>query len=134
MKYILFIMLFVLSGCIRPDLYYSGETDYRGAGAMGRKDFTAWACQETLLNDKTIWVECNFHNTSFVRTVDSVCVEIVYSSVVTGEEITRSRKVCSGVLTPNQVTANYAGFIKKQRELLIYKCTVGNNLCVMSVL
>lgn len=133
MKKILFVMLFVLTGCLKPDLYYSPDVDHHGAGALGQKDLTAWICQETLLNDKTIWVECNFHNRSF-KTVDSVCVEVVYYSALTKEEVIRSRKVCSGVLTPNEVSVNYAGFIKKQRELLIAKCGISNNLCVMSVL
>ena len=52
MKKILFVMLFVLTGCLKPDLYYSPDVDHHGAGALGQKDLTAWICQETLLNDK----------------------------------------------------------------------------------
>lgn len=132
MKYIILILTLFTISCAPVRYWQSQDPAFKPQVVGGTAETVAWACKEDQMNDKLIWIECEFHNRSYIKTVDSVCLEVSYTSFTTQKEVAKSRKVCSGVLTPNEKTFNYAAFIKKQRELLISVCGLDNSSCYMS--
>lgn len=96
--------------------------------ARGTDGITSWACNVEELNDALVWVKCDFHNGKPVT--ESACIKVGFYDNATGKPVVESRRFCSGVLTPNDNSTQYAAFIKENRRTL-RRCGELLDLCVM---
>jgi len=130
MKY--FLLALLLIGCAKPE-YTPGPNDQPAPHpliiAEGTSGPVDWACQVEDLNDKLVWVECNFKNAVHFP-VGSVCVNVNFYDEEAKKLVVGSRNVCSGPLLTLGTSTNYAAFTKEKRQAL-QQC--GDNLqsCVM---
>ena len=96
--------------------------------ARGTDGKVSWKCQVEEMNDKLVWVPCEFHNEK--TSLNSSCITVTFYDQLTMKPVVESRKICSGPLAPNDFKMNYAAFIKDKRATL-QRCGELLDLCVM---
>jgi len=97
--------------------------------ARGTNGLVDYSCQVEELNDKLVWVPCEFHNKTPNITISS-CIEVTFYDRQTMRPVAESRRLCSGPMAPNENKTNYAAFIKEKRQAL-QRCGELLDLCVM---
>jgi hypothetical protein len=118
MKYLLLVLL-TLAGCV-PEYNIVPVSKTEVHSSTGIAHQLTWRCQEEDINDKLVWVECDFKN--YAPYINNVCINVSYISRQTITEVAGSRQMCTGPLWSNAETANYAAFVKEQREALNKAC------------
>lgn len=128
MKSFLFALL--LAGCASTTVQPAApkEDPVPTIIARGTDGLVEWKCQLEELNDKLVWIPCEFHNVN--PAITSSCIKITFYSEADMKPVVESRKICSGLLSPNEIKMNYAAFIKDKRATL-QSCGELLNLCVM---
>jgi hypothetical protein len=125
------LALLVLAGCASTPVQpvTPKEDPVPTIIARGTDGLVDWSCQVEELNDKLVWVPCEFHNKTTNITVSS-CIEVVFYDRQTMRPVVESRRFCSGPTAPNENKTNYAAFIKEKRQAL-QRCGELLDLCVM---
>jgi hypothetical protein len=129
MKYLALAALLVV-GCAstQPQPVAPKEDPIPTIIARGTDGLVDWSCTVEELNDKLVWIPCEFHNRN--PAMISSCIKVSFYDEVSGKLVVESRKFCSGPLAPNENKTNYAAFIKEKRQTL-QRCGELLNLCVM---
>jgi hypothetical protein len=131
MKYLL--LLLALAGCAHTEPPPANPVEDSKPPvvliALGTDGFIDWRCELTELNDKLVWIPCKFHNRN-PATTTGACIRVSFYDERTGKLVVQSRKVCSGILKPDDISENYAAFIKENRATL-QRCGEVLDLCVM---
>lgn len=100
----------------------------------GHTPYVSWQCQVLDFNQSLIWMECDFINVS--NRPAEACLQISISDQG-GNELDRSRKVCSNVMQPGGSYENYASFVdtskNKRRSRLTQTCGVDSGRCHLTV-
>ena len=117
MKYLL--LLLALTSCTTTKAVVPANVEVVHS-STGIAHQLTWRCQEEDINDKLVWVECDFKN--YAPYINNVCINVSYISRQTITEVAGSRQMCTGPLWSNAETANYAAFVKEQREALNKAC------------
>jgi hypothetical protein len=130
MKYLLFALLLIGCSSTPPKIYTVQENPIPVIIARGIDKNVTWTCEVEELNQKLVWIPCVFHNEQDKGS--SSCVKVTFYDNVALKPVVESRKVCSGLLAPDENKTNYAAFIKEKRETLQH-CGELLNLCVMRV-
>ncbi len=129
MKVFLLALSAILAGCAStPAPVAPKEDPVPTIIANGTDGNVTWKCQVEELNDKLVWVPCEFHNEKTTGT--SACIKVTFYDNVSLKPVLESRKVCSGLLSPHENKVNYAAFIKEKRQAL-QRCGELLDLCVM---
>lgn len=129
MKYSL-LMLLALAGCAsappKPTVTAKDDTTpvIVARGTDGNVD---WVCNVENLNEKLVWIPCEFHAR---EATPGACVTVGFYDEVTGKPVMESRKFCSGPLQADEIKTNYAAFIQGKRRGL-QACGELLDLCVM---
>lgn len=97
--------------------------------ARGTDGLVDWSCHVEELNDKLVWVPCEFHNKT-PNIIVSSCIEVTFYDRLTMTPVVESRRFCSGPMATNENKTNYAAFIKEKRQAL-QRCGELLDLCVM---
>lgn len=132
MKYL--VLLLALTGCADQTLYTKSPVDGPdkvGNLVQGIAGGIRYQCQEEGVNEKLVWIPCEFRNIGF----DSrrVCIQISYLTNDTSMEVATSRQICTPVLRPDESFQNYGVFIKNKRDMLTASCGVDLNSCRMVI-
>ena len=102
--------------------------------AIGFHDSVDWHCHQEDQNENLIWIECKFDNTSS-NTANEACIKIILTDL-NGNEVDRSRLVCSGPMQPGTSAENYAGFENTKhnfrRSDIAFRCHQDTSLCKMT--
>lgn len=97
--------------------------------ARGTDGLVDWVCQVEELNDKLVWIPCEFHNKTPHMKISS-CIEVTFYDQLTMTPVAGSRRFCSGPIAPNENKISYAAFIKEKRQAL-QRCGELLGSCVM---
>lgn len=89
-----------------------------------------WKCTQEEVNDRLVWIDCNFTNSS--KKTSSVCINIAYTAL-NGYSgfVSNDRSTCSCGLPPGTSHDNYVAFIKDERIRLDNLCGTKLNDCAM---
>ena len=129
MKYSLLLLL-ALAGCAsappKPTVTAKDDTTpvIIARGTDGNVD---WVCNVENLNEKLVWIPCEFHAK---EATNGACVMVGFYDEATGKPVMESRKFCSGPLQADEIKTNYAAFIQGKRRGL-QACGELLDLCVM---
>jgi hypothetical protein len=123
------IALLVLAGCAETPIQpVAPEIPLPVIVARGTDGLVDYSCTVEELNDKLVWIPCEFHNRN--PAIISSCIKVTFYSEMTLTPVAESRKICSGLLGPNETKINYAAFIKEKRAAL-QRCGELLGSCVM---
>ena len=95
--------------------------------ARGTDGNVNWTCQTEDLNDKLVWVPCEFQAK---EATSGACIKVVFYDEATMKPVVEGRKFCSGPLKAGENKTNYAAFIKENR-MALRRCGELLDLCVM---
>lgn len=126
------ILPLLFSACVESELYSPVPIlppISLGQYSFGQSNGIDWKCHEAEVNEKLVWIECQFQN--LYHTNSNVCIQISYYKLSPSDEVAHSRNVCSGDLGFNEVSINNGAFIKDRRNLLTAKCNMGLDLCTL---
>ena len=135
MKY-LFALLALTMGCASTPVPKPSAVENPPAPPVAitsgtdRASDVNWRCELTEVNPSLAWVQCNFHNRSIVWDLTSACITVTFYDETSGQLVVESRKVCSGPLSVDGISSNYAAFTKNDRKAL-QRCGADLSYCVM---
>jgi hypothetical protein len=92
--------------------------------AFGNEFGVSYECEQKEINEKLVWVSCDFTNNSY--TYASLCVNVNYANGY--EVVYNHRATCSGVLSPLETKTNYAAFDKHDEERVALHKLCGHRL------
>lgn len=120
---ILFCLL--LSGCayynISPTTSYVEANTSPTQTTVSSANGVRWQCDQTTVNDALVWVVCDFQNTS--HEVSNVCIGVSYANIHSGDMVPNHRTICSGDLSPQMTSENYAAFVNSKNKKLVEDST-----------
>lgn len=130
MKY-LSLVLFLLTGCFHATWYDNpAPSNWVGAAVYSNVNGVQVKCQEEEVNDKLVWIPCDFTNlTSEAR---RACINVSYFKNDTSSEVVSGRQICT-LLSPNEQSRNYEAFITNKRDILTASCGVDLAFCRMVI-
>ncbi len=129
MKYFLVVLL-ALVGCAsapQPQPAAPKEDNTPIIIARGTDGNVDWVCNVENLNDKLVWIPCEFHAK---EATSGACITVGFFDETTGKPVEESRKFCSGPMQADEIKTNYAAFIQGKRKGL-QACGELLDLCVM---
>lgn len=75
-----------------------------------------WGCSQEEVNNKLVWVKCDFENVS--TKLVNICINVGYrASDEYSGYVVNHRVLCTGLLMPNSRTENYAAFVDYKDKL-----------------
>lgn len=96
----------------------------------GQTDKISWQCEQEIVNDKVVWVKCDFINKASEQA--KVCIRVSYNLNTSNSQVAVSRPLCSGWLLANETHTNYASFIGTNKENLMAACSSDLASCHLS--